>query len=67
MTATWALPELLGYLRSWSATGRYLPRAARIGERSGGGTHAVLGRSIHPAAGNLAAVLAGGPGLKMSK
>ncbi len=24
MTATWSLPELLGYLRSWSATGRYL-------------------------------------------
>lgn len=24
MTATWTLPELLGYLRSWSATGRYL-------------------------------------------
>lgn len=24
MTANWTLPELLGYLRSWSATGRYL-------------------------------------------
>ena len=24
MTAAWTLPELLGYLRSWSATGRYL-------------------------------------------
>lgn len=24
MTADWTLPQLLGYLRSWSATGRYL-------------------------------------------
>ncbi|HRF45588.1 MAG TPA: class I SAM-dependent methyltransferase [Candidatus Competibacteraceae bacterium] len=24
MTAAWTLPELLGYIRSWSATGRYL-------------------------------------------